>query len=215
VSHDEVLSAVSKFPLARKPGKKLPPRALPEPVFRRATVKSSYVSDGVGIYFPCPTDRLSKWRLAFALDLLTSSPFGILREKLRVREGLVYGVSSSFFGWPMALTEISAKAEPGNFSYLEAAFLEGIERVIRGDYPDELFQNQLAERKIGLARESEVSSRRGWIDSIRDSWLARLAGDPPSVRNLLATSREDLAAVAAKYLCRDKYGCLSAVHAKG
>jgi zinc protease len=126
-----------------------------------------------------------------------------LGDRIRQKEGLSYGVSSSFFAGTedkVGTFSISAICNPANIGKVETAVLEELERILKDGIPPEEFQRAkrglIQSRELSRSSDSAVSSRLS--RSLRAGQT--LAYDSQFEEKLAALTPDDVLRALKKYI---------------
>ena len=126
-----------------------------------------------------------------------------LPDRIRNREGLSYGVGSSFSAPPegnAAVFSVSAIANPANIARVEFSFTDELARTLR----DGFSADELATAKQALLdeRTGSRSSDRGLLNlmSARERWGRTLAWDADLDRALAALTVDDVNAAFRRHI---------------
>lgn len=207
ITHAQVLDATSRIPRPPSSESASQRRSLFAPVFTRASYPERDPETSVHLYFPSPADTREQLLLSLATDLLTDFPFGILTQRLRYEQRLIYNIGGAASEWPLNYTSITSDVLPQHFAYIEEEILAGIDRLIHGEYPTEILNIVRARRRFFFA--TRVNGP--WVDWLSQNWLKGDYEDFDHLAFTLAATREDISAVAAKYLTREQYGVIHVV----
>jgi hypothetical protein len=139
--------------------------------------------------------------LSAASVLLSQFPLGLLPRILRWEKGLVYSVSAHGLDWPLNHLNIGASMQPAYFEEFEDVALSALDRLVKGDYPDELFDLMKVRDRIGLACQRERPNCFKMSGIIADRWLEDRWDWDPEVS--LRATRQDIGQAVAQYWPRE------------
>lgn len=207
ITHAQVLDAIGGIP--RPPMDIGAPRQRTSsaPVFTRGTYSEQDPATSVRLYFPSSEDRREQEILSLAIEILTESTFGILTQRLRHEQRLIYNIAGSSLGWPLTGVSMTVKVPPQHFAHVEDEMFAGIDRLIHGEYPMEILDAVRAQRRFFFTTRIDGP----WVNWLSADWLEGNLEDFDHLSFILAATREDIAAVAAKYLTREQYGVIHVV----
>jgi predicted Zn-dependent peptidase len=168
VDHDALVRSVYASALMSLPVGEKAVRPILEYVPVRARYEGKSVSaPAVELFLPDVDDK-DGIAIGIAANLLGSA-YGTLRERLRVNEGKIYSISASSAGWPENYCSIEAAADPSDFDHIEEVIFEEIERIARGDIPDDPFLTaKNRRRKFFATNRRDPLEHLKWLEQ---GWL--------------------------------------------
>jgi predicted Zn-dependent peptidase len=204
IKHEDVLKTAAGCDLPERKTRSIRQIA-PEPKLCRAAIEDEQIPDGLGMIFVGTEDRLELIHLQYAFDVLGHFPLGLLIQRLRMRDRRVYGLELVKADYPKWLV-IGSDLPPVHFNYFEEAVFEEIERLVRCDYPPEIFELLQTKHRNAILTRAEARDNDSWVNQLTKGWYKN---DFAYLDNqILATTREEVAQTVKKYLTRDRYGCV-------
>ena len=182
------------------------------PKFVRQAHKDDQEQERLIIYFPEPEEREWQLELIIASKLLVSAPFGILYEKLRLKDRCVYGIRSEDSAWPTLHSTIETPAQPKYFPYIEEEIFKGIDRLIRCDYSNDLFEAVRSEDRMSFTTMRENMRHSKAVNILANQWIENRFKDIDVENFILSIKREDIAEAVERYWRRDRSGRISVIH---
>jgi len=154
------------------------------------------------LYFSRPHDRREHAYLEFTKAMLTDQ-YGLLVQKLRMKERVIYGSRISQTDWPVLCLIIATPAPPELFEHIEESIFQSIKQIVHCEYSDELLKCILAERHFFYEFNRDQLSFIKIADSLHDLWIE---GNLDDVDYEVEIAPQVLAGVTAKYLNNYQYG---------
>lgn len=209
----QVIETVSRF-LDSFPSKKSTQKNhhIKHPKFVSRERKDDGEQEQLIIYFPEPEDREYQLKLAMASKLLIGTPFGILYEKLRLKDRCVYGIRINDSAWPTLHSTIETPAQQKYFPHIEEEIFKGIDRLVRCEYSDDLFKAVRAEDRMTFTTMREGMRSGKIVDILSSQWIENRLSDIDVENIVLTMNREDVANTTREYWSREKYGSISIIH---
>jgi predicted Zn-dependent peptidase len=183
----------------------VPKLILPTLRLVRASFERESFVDSVQVFFEGTRDCDELAALDVARSLLGPAPLGLLHQRLRTNDRSVYSVKL-FASWFEKSIAIDVGTTPQRFNGVEEAIFQESARLANLDYPQELFDCEMAGRRMAWEKSKDDSSNRSWVDFLQSSWLDDDYAD--SLEASLKVTREQVSEVVRKYFRRDRYGCL-------
>jgi predicted Zn-dependent peptidase len=210
VKHEAIVQMV----LARSAGAPESPAPRRQPL-PRAIVHDKFsdpaIQEKTILYFNAFADSADRRRDAMFLDMIVDYPFGLLMQKLRMQEGVVYQMGSRGEDGFMPFEEVSVNADPSRFGHVEDEFVRCLERIAKCDIPDETWKTAMSKKRRFYATRpfTRETVRAHWL---RELWLEGETEDVKSGAAVLNSTREDYAKMALELLSRGPLGRLDFVH---
>lgn len=183
----------------------VPKLILPTLKLVRASFERESFVDSVQVFFEGTRDRDEMIALDVARSLLGSPPLGLLHQRLRTNDRSVYSVKLYASEFEKSIS-INVGTTPQRFNGVEEAIFQESARLAKLDYPKELFDCEMAGRRMAWEKGKDDINNRSWVNFLQSSWLDDNYTD--SLEASLKVTREQVAEVVRKYFRRDRYGCL-------
>ncbi len=210
ISHNDVLRLL----VAHDVG----PRVMPvtrhvamTPLLGHETYHHSSSVESVTFFTPVFTQVKERRHGGLLFDLIADPPYGLLFQKLRTEEGLVYKMANLVGDWFMPLYQIEVTANRAHFDHIEESLTACLERIAAGNIPDDLWRTVLAARRRFFAAKP-FSSEGTWNNRLTTKWLAGSLHEDDSKGLILGTTRGDISRLAEKILKRGRFGRIDIVH---
>ena len=214
IRHDEVIRTVidCSFIPSRARGISAQRREPINRAIERAAFCSLETSEKTILYFNQLASRDDQIRAGILQDLLTGFPFGMLTQKLRMEEGIVYRIHAGGSGyWFTPFVEITVHADPANFNHIEDELMTCFRRIARGDIPVEAWNTALSRSRIFFAVRPNVGVAQ-WNEWLLNRWLGGGIEDIDVGKIALESTRDDLAWIAEQILERGRLGRIDIIH---
>jgi predicted Zn-dependent peptidase len=186
-----------------------------DPRFGTATLLSRDQPESIQLYFPAPQPGDEEWKAALevAFDILSDDPFGMLYQKLRVKDRLVYGIDPSLCQRPFSSASLRIEVPREHFIYVEDTIVEYLRRVANQDIDSDAFQAALASR-LRYLRMRDEEPVETWSERIRNSWIDREEQDFDVVGYVQSLTPAVVANAVDRIIRQQKCGALMVVHEK-
>jgi len=214
IRHDDVLRAVidCSFIPSRARRESAQRREPINRAIERAAFCSLETSEKTILYFNQLTNRVDRIRAGILQDLITGFPFGLLTQKLRMEEGIVYKIHAAGSGyWFMPFEEITVHADPANFNHIEDELMNCFRRIARGDITAEAWNTALSRNRTFFAVRPNAGAAQ-WGEWLLNRWLAGDIEDIDAGKIAQESTRDDLAWIAERILERGRLGRIDIVH---
>jgi predicted Zn-dependent peptidase len=176
----------------------------------RDTFRDRDVQEKTILYFNAFPKIIDQYRESVFFNMIVDHPFGLLMQKLRLQEGGVYQMGWNGGDGFMSHNEISINAPPALFDHIEEELVRCLERISRGDIPDETWKTAMSQKRRHYATRpfTKETIRGRWL---YERWLEGEIEDVDYGKLVLSSTRADFAKMAVELLSRGPFGRLDLV----
>jgi|TARA_B100001971_G_C18134186_1_gene506598 predicted Zn-dependent peptidase len=212
IGHQEVLDMLLKQPLPQNNGKMAHIKEPLHPLFKRSVYRCKDRPPELNLYFPRPEDEYDDVLIEFARDMLTQGMLSILVERLRTKEQKIYNAGA--IPWksiPMHFIIFTINLRPELFDEVEGEVLEEIEKLAKGQIPDDMFQMVYEVNHEHYATWKTEIDGDDWRDILFEEWVdGRIFHDNDMARMFARVTKEDVARAVREYWTK-VHGCVHVI----
>jgi predicted Zn-dependent peptidase len=162
----------------------------------------------IKLYFHGPQNAYDGRILGLAEEILCYPRAGILSKNLRLDHGLVYGVSATSERGLTPVAKIITGTDEEHLDRIQELIWEGVEALIDGDYPEDLLEMVMAQRRIFFATRDENLHRNRILKLLEHCWFEQDFEDEDPRNTILSATRQEISRIARKYYRKDAYGVI-------